>query len=61
VSDIIDASLTPVFITFTDTAGRLWRALALLAPLNSEDMEPVILAETQDLGLKVKGVKIVRR
>lgn len=58
---MIEASLTPTFITFEDSKGRLWRALALIAPLNSEDMEPVILAETKDLNLKLKNVKIVRR
>jgi hypothetical protein len=61
MTDIIDASLTPTFITFVDARGRLWRALALLAPLKSEDMEPITLAETEDLNLKVKEIKIVRR
>lgn len=58
---MIEASLTPTFITFKDSRGRLWRALALVAPLKSEDMEPVQLAETSDLELKVCKIKIVRR
>lgn len=56
----IDVHLTPTFITFKDARGRLWRALALIAPLKSEDMEPVVLAETQDLDLKFEKIKIVR-
>lgn len=60
---MIEANLTPTFITFVDAKGRFWKALALVAPLKSEDVDidPVQLAETQDLELKVKGLKIVRR
>jgi hypothetical protein len=57
----INVDLTPVFITFQDAKGREWKALALLAPLKNEDFDPVVLADTKDLQLKVKGLKIVRR
>lgn len=57
---MIEAGLTPTFITFVDIKGRQWEALALIAPLKSEDMMPVHLAETEDLGLKIRKVKIVR-
>lgn len=57
---MIEANLTPTFIYFEDARGRVWQALALIAPLNSEDMEPVLLAETKDLTLRVQKIKIVR-
>jgi hypothetical protein len=57
---MIEAALTPTYITFKDSKGRLWKALALIAPLKSEDMEPVVLAETQDLDLRFDKIKIVR-
>lgn len=57
---MIEAQLTPTFITFKDARGRVWQALALIAPLKSEDMEPVLLAETKDLDLRFEKIKIVR-
>lgn len=57
---MIEASLTPTFIIFEDSRGRQWKALALIAPLSSEDMDPVHLADTKDLELKVRTVKIVK-
>ncbi len=61
MSQPIEADLTPVYITFKDTVGREWRALALVAPLTSEDMEPAYLGDMTELQLKVKGLRIVRR
>jgi hypothetical protein len=60
VSDFIDAVLTPTFITFTDSQGREWKALALVAPLSSQDMDPVFLQDTKDLELKFHKIKVVR-
>lgn len=57
----IEAILTPTYITFEDSRGRQWKALALIAPLKNDDMIPVHLGDTVDLGLKVRGIKIVRR
>lgn len=57
----ITGLVTPTYITFTDRNGREWEALALLAPLRSPDMEPVQLAMTEDLDLRVKKIKLVKR
>lgn len=57
----IDVDLTPTFIIFQDSQGREWKALALVAPLKNTDLGPVLLKDTEDLELKVKKVKIVRR
>lgn len=57
---MIEVDLTPTFITFEDSQGRYWKALALIGNLKSEDMEPVALSETEDLQLKIRKVKIVR-
>lgn len=57
----IDVNLTPAFITFTDSQGREWKALALLAPLKNEDLGPVLIKDTKDLELKFKQIKLVRR
>lgn len=57
----IDVDLTPTFLTFVDSQGREWEALALIAPLKNSDFGRVVLADTEDLELKVKKVRIVRR
>lgn len=56
----LEADLTPVYLTFVDVVGREWRALALVAPLSSEDMDPAYLGDMEELELKVRKVKIVR-
>lgn len=57
----IDALVTPAWLTFVDHNGRKWRALALVAPLRSEDMEPVQFALTEDLELVPTDCVIVRK
>lgn len=57
---MIEVPLTPTFITFVDSQGRHWKALALIGTLKAEDMDPVALSETKDLELKVRKVKLVR-
>lgn len=58
---MIEADLTPTFITFKDQRGREWTALALIAPLKSEFDERVHLGIAEDLGLKLTEFKIVRK
>ncbi len=59
--NLIEANLVPTYIMFEDSQGRSWKALALIAPLTAEDMDPVLLTHTKDLELKVSKIKIVRR
>jgi hypothetical protein len=57
---MIEVPLTPTFITFEDSQGRFWKALALIGTLKAECMDPVALSETEDLQLKIRKIKIVR-
>ncbi len=61
MSDAIDGLVTPVFIKFTDFKGRIWEALALVAPLRSEDEDPVQIAMAEDLELVPQDYKVVKR
>lgn len=56
-----DISVTPIFITFEDNQGRLWKAMALIAPLQSEGMEPILIVDTEELKLDVCKIRVVGR
>ncbi len=56
----VEGLVTPTWITFVDATGREWKALALIAPLNSEDMDPVQLGVSEHLKLKYHGLKVIR-
>lgn len=60
MSQEVEGLVTPTWLTFIDKFGTEWRALALVAPLKSEDSDTIQFAETQDLGLKVKNIRVVR-
>lgn len=61
MSDAIEGLVTPVFIEFSDFKGRIWKALALVAPLRAEDEEPIQIAMAEDLELKPQTFKVVKR
>jgi hypothetical protein len=60
VNNEVEGLLTPTWITFEDKDGNEWKALALVAPLNSEDREPRQFALSKDLNLKFQGMKVIR-
>lgn len=51
--------MTPTFITFKDYTGRYWKALALIAPLESDRVDSINLADTQSLRLKISNLRIL--
>lgn len=57
----VEGLVTPVFIKFVDIKGRIWEALALVAPLRAEDEEPVQIAMAEDLELKPQTFRVVKR
>lgn len=61
MTDKIDVGLTPAFLIFEDSQGREWQALVLVAPLKNPDLGPVVIADTKDLELRFKKLKLVRR
>lgn len=56
---MIMTNMTPTFITFEDCDGRYWKALALIAPLESVGLEPVNLRDAKELDLRIHKFRIV--